>query len=257
MSEMLDLLTDRPVAYHPVLAKAFGGVKSGVFLSQLLYWMPRGRIEGWVYKTQTDFEEETGLTRREQETARRHLRDAGVLFEELRGVPATLHYRVDRNALEACLSGLAESADPVRTKPPDQFGGKRQTISEITTERAPSQESLVPDPDKRVWPDWYAALYSIPGFRFPLDHCKEWLDRKGVSEKLAEQKAYALKGKWPGTKSRPYTDAWATFQNWVSLGLDDQAAAVAPSVNGRPKFDLDTEDGRYAASMWEQQRARR
>ena len=66
-----------------------------------------------------------------------------------------------------------------------------------------------------VWPDWYTALYAIPGFKVPLPKCQSWLDKRGIGEDRAEEVAYAVKSKWPGPKSRPYTDPWATFQNWA------------------------------------------
>ena len=82
------ILTDRPIAYHAVLAKAVGSANAGIFLSQLLYWTPRAHDkDGWIYKTQQDIYEETALTRREQETARRRLRTAKVLEEKRAGVP--------------------------------------------------------------------------------------------------------------------------------------------------------------------------
>lgn len=68
---------------------------------------------------------------------------------------------------------------------------------------------------KMVWPDWYATLYAIPGFKVPLTHAQAWLDKKGVPDERAEETAYALKSKWPGPTRSPYKDAWATFQHWV------------------------------------------
>src|SRR4051812_5666225 len=88
------ILTDRPIAYHPVLARALGSATAGIFLSQLLYWLPRSNDPaGWVWKTQPEIAAETALTRSEQETARRILRAAGVLEEKRAGVPARLYFR--------------------------------------------------------------------------------------------------------------------------------------------------------------------
>ena len=69
--------------------------------------------------------------------------------------------------------------------------------------------------DSGVWPDWYSTLYAIPGFRIPLPQCQAWLDKREISADRAEETAYALKSKWPGPRSKPYRDPWATFQNWV------------------------------------------
>ena len=73
-----------------------------VLLSQLVYWHNR-MDAGWFYKTQKEIRDETGLTREEQETARRRLISAGVLEEDRRGVPAKLYFRVKADALELLL----------------------------------------------------------------------------------------------------------------------------------------------------------
>lgn len=165
------LLEDRPIAYHAVLAKALGSVTAGILLSQLLYWAPRASDgEGWFYKTREDIYEETGLGRREQETARKVLRRAGVIVEHLRGVPARIHFRIDMTKLTELLGSFqdekrgsdgeggaappdsdepltgadpslsqdsaswADSAQLVGAGPPNQQAGNRPTISETTTE---------------------------------------------------------------------------------------------------------------------------
>ncbi|WP_227317461.1 conserved phage C-terminal domain-containing protein [Cedecea davisae] len=106
MSALIQLL-DRPIAYQPSFAQLrVGKVKAGpaaaVLLSQFVYW--HNRMDGsWIYKTQAEIKRETGLSRDEQETARRRLVALGVVEEELRGVPATLHYRVNPERLEELL----------------------------------------------------------------------------------------------------------------------------------------------------------
>jgi len=89
-----------PVAYYAAFAQALGGVEAGVFASQFFYWHGKGHDpDGWVYKTQAEIEEETGLTRRNQETARKRLRDCGVLEERYTGMPAKLYYRLNIDVL--------------------------------------------------------------------------------------------------------------------------------------------------------------
>lgn len=106
MSMLIQLL-DRPIAYNPAFAKLRdGNVKAGpvaaVFLSQMVYW--HNRMDGgWMYKTQADITAETALTRDEQETARKRLVALGVLEEARRGVPATMHYRINSERLEVLL----------------------------------------------------------------------------------------------------------------------------------------------------------
>ena len=115
-----DLFTDRPIAFHPMLARALGSTTGAIFLSQLLYWMPRSR-SGWVYKTRDEIYDETSLTRREQESARAALRTAGVLKEKRAGVPARLYFTVDWEQLTQLLKGAKPRLpDPDNNPEPDE-----------------------------------------------------------------------------------------------------------------------------------------
>ena len=142
------ILVDRPVAYHPHLAKAVGSVTAGLFLSQLLYWSDKGsEPEGWIWKTQEDWREEIGLSRREQETARKHLVSLDVLEEQRRSIPAKLYYRINFDALTRLLeqqTRMAESANQECTKAPNWNGGKRQSNSEITSETTTESPPVIP-----------------------------------------------------------------------------------------------------------------
>jgi hypothetical protein len=84
-------------------------------LSQAFYWSKNKRAEergGWFYKSHVEWEEETGLTRREQQTARMHLRAKGLIEEQdgsLKGKGRVLWFRVNRDALLDGLKRLVES----------------------------------------------------------------------------------------------------------------------------------------------------
>jgi len=89
-------LLKRPVAYQPLVAKTFGSVPLAVLWSQLYYWHDKGRDpNGWIYKTVEDLYDETGLTRRNQETARRLGKKLGVIETKVMGMPATVHYKIN------------------------------------------------------------------------------------------------------------------------------------------------------------------
>jgi hypothetical protein len=140
----------RPVAYYPRLANAIGSVKAAVFLCQLLYWQDKGHnAEGWIYKTQEEIIQETGLTRRKQESARKLLVELGLVEEARKGTHGTLHFRVNLDALDALWSGytsvnggnvqrpMAETANDECPNPPNANGATRHTlikVSENTTE---------------------------------------------------------------------------------------------------------------------------
>jgi hypothetical protein len=98
----LTQILDRPIAYHRVFVTLTGSVKAAIMLSQALYWQPRAKQkDGWWYKSAEEWEEETGLTRHEQQTARKDCEK--YLLSDLRGVPATLYWKVDEEALSTAL----------------------------------------------------------------------------------------------------------------------------------------------------------
>jgi len=152
-SVLISILGDRPIAYHPILAKAFGSVKAAVFLSQLLYWHGKGKYGEWTYKTANQFYEETGLSRREQESARKLLKKKGVLEEKRAGVPARLHFRVGIERLievvgsynnDMVQTRFDKSAKLDSTKAPNKSGGKGESIPEITPETTSETTNIPP-----------------------------------------------------------------------------------------------------------------
>lgn len=133
-STIITLLSDRPVAYHPALARLVGGVKAAVFLCQLLYWHGKGNDpDGWIWKTQAEMEKETALTRCEQEGARKKLVKLDLMEEKLQGIPARLHYRIKTDKLAALVqTGLENSCKQDCGKPANKIAENLQSNSETT-----------------------------------------------------------------------------------------------------------------------------
>ncbi len=100
----------RVAVYYPALAQQVGGLKAALMLSQLLYW--NGIRRGWAYKSVEDMQRETGLTKAEQQTARKALLERGLIEARLKGIPRIWHYRVRLDRL-ADLMGMAVEAAPL------------------------------------------------------------------------------------------------------------------------------------------------
>ena len=130
-----ELLRDlgRPVAYYPALVPVAGSVNASILLCQLLYWDGKqDDPEGWIYKTQDDLREETGLTRAMQEEARDKLRKNGILEEVKRGIPAKLYYRIDQDALQNAWDARP-SSQPRMRKSSRQSSALCPTLWRITS----------------------------------------------------------------------------------------------------------------------------
>lgn len=169
----LQTILQRPIAFHRVFVP-LAGVTGALFLSQLLYWSDRGSEEsGWIYKTQTEWTDETGLTRREQEFARRQLREAGVLEERYSGLPARLYYRIDFDALKAFIdeqvrataekpaTKMCADVHPVATKPPSRPGAERQSTNTETTTEITAVAAVVIPAEKEQGAKQAAAAASV------------------------------------------------------------------------------------------------
>ena len=100
-------LIDSPIAYHRCFVGIAGSVAGAVFLSQVCYWSKRTkRRDGFFYKTDTEWCEETGIPARTQDRIRAVLRSKGILLEKVDGTPATVHFKLNEQALISYLSGV-------------------------------------------------------------------------------------------------------------------------------------------------------
>jgi hypothetical protein len=140
---LIDAMNDRPIAFNRHYVSLGCGINGALMLSQMVYWSKRTKDKnGYFYKTQDDWEQETGLTRREQETARKRLRELGFVSEHKHGVPCKVHFRVEHDNLYMALvrfsqnsqSSMAESAKLECTNAPNSDVGISQTNTENTTE---------------------------------------------------------------------------------------------------------------------------
>lgn len=130
----LNELLDRPIAFQRAFVSMGVGITGALMLSQALYWSKRTDNEdGWFYKTMEEWEAETGMTRSEQEGARKKLVKAGVLEEMKKGVPCRLYFRANLDEIAANLGAenpqpsMQKSSNPVCGNPANKDAEKPQT----------------------------------------------------------------------------------------------------------------------------------
>jgi len=163
-----EFLQSKPVAFYPDFSEIGGSTNAGVLLSQLFYWKDKESDEdGWIYKTQKEWKNEIKLTRTEQETARKKLRDSGILREKLKGNPSKLYYKIDFDAMIAALSKIYEKrrqvAGSLHAETPHAMdaenpqaslqGSNILSLTEITTKNtaeSSSPISLLPKPFEKA-----------------------------------------------------------------------------------------------------------
>lgn len=102
-------LYDEPVSFHRSFVELGGGVTAALFLSCACHEASQLPPEsgGWLRLSIEQWREATCLSRTEQETARRALRDRGLIEERRVGMPARLEIRVDVARLVELLQSQA------------------------------------------------------------------------------------------------------------------------------------------------------
>lgn len=127
-SLLLDLLDPREVvAYRPALARALNSPLAALFLCQACHWQAIVGVGKWFYKlrdarrgedgkmlppltaSEQSWEWETGMGRSAQQTARKILRDLGLMEESEWGIPNRLHFRINIEKLGEFLAQTQEN----------------------------------------------------------------------------------------------------------------------------------------------------
>jgi hypothetical protein len=138
-----DLLPNRTVGYSPDLARIVGGATIGLFLSQLLFLSDKGaNPDGWVYKSEAEMGRETGLTKREQQTARRKLLSLGVIAIERRGFKFTYHFKVIWERLYQVIEKF-QRGQTVPTQPDEPIQNvPTEPVQNVATQPAQWQQNV-------------------------------------------------------------------------------------------------------------------
>lgn len=110
MIKLIEAMNDQPIAFNKYYVFIGCGINGALMLSQLVYWTSRTKdTDGWIYKDHHEWTLETGLTRKEQHTARKTLKELGFISEKKHGVPPRVYFRVERENLYKALIEYSET----------------------------------------------------------------------------------------------------------------------------------------------------
>jgi hypothetical protein len=212
---------ERPIAFHRIYAKIGGSIHAGIFLAQAAYWSNK-KDDGWFWKTQEQWAEETCLDRQQQERSRRALQRIGVLEESREGVPALLYYRVRFDVLSRLIeefdgSGTTfkdEVLEPENDAKPSSgttFIKDSETLSPETTPQT-IQVSEVSDSQPQT--PLRTRTCSKCRAYVPEDDLREHErgcvgKRKNKREAKAFRQAEAILNLKPASEVRPHSEAGA------------------------------------------------
>ena len=168
----------RPIAYYPRMAHFFGSVNASIMFSQLFYWQDRTTNELGVYKTAEEWTEETGLSYREQATARAYLVKQGFLIETHKRIEHRIYYKLNRDAIchafdlwrQGQKTTSDESAIPERRKRNSGTTIPQPVYKTETT--AQTTQSNTPKPPAQQAPGASGSKAAAISLAAWLNHCK-------------------------------------------------------------------------------------
>lgn len=121
---------------HRAMVDFAGNLETALLLSQLLYWTPRSRMDGWIAKTDEEWADEIFVSKYKVRKCRERLENKDIIETEVRrfaGNP-TVHYRVRQTELSKAWTTFLRKRAPVLSKPKEPPSETERTITEITTE---------------------------------------------------------------------------------------------------------------------------
>lgn len=279
MIKLIEAMNDKPIAFNPIYVKIGCGINGALMLSQLVYWTSRTKNkDGWIYKTHEEWEQETGLTRREQDTARKTLKSLGFLVEKKAGVPCKLHFRVERENLYKSLIKYSESLDSSQlhnsakldaqnsqtecTEAPDCMHKSAQLDAQIrptntentyreytenTSESVSSENPVIPETQN---PEENLIERTLKIWVPKLNELNSWLQRSGLPKITQAQAEEILLEVNPHYENKIHTGAvtdsqmYSNFVKWVkrdsklSGKLFEQAAKTLSAQEPNLGFSL-------------------
>jgi hypothetical protein len=239
-----DMLPNRVVGYSPDLARIVGGATIGLFLSQLLFLSDKGaNPEGWIYKSEVEMGKETGLTKREQQTARRKLLALGVIAIMRGGWKNTYHFKVIWEKLYQVIAGFQRPQNV-----PTEKAERAQTVPAEPVQNVPTEPPKCLQNVSTQWQQNAATLYRENNTEKKETEKTDQRENQATWDKALEQIKSDLplgetEERLAGTALVEVTDTTATIfvpnrtvGAWVERRLYGQIAKAMKGVLGK---DLD------------------
>jgi hypothetical protein len=237
MSAIRSIEAGGTIAYKVAYARLPGCTPTvAIFLSQVAYWSARSAT-GWCWITHDKMEEQTALSRDQQDRSAKILCDLGVLRKELKGLPAKIHYNVDFDFLSILLVGnpqpvLLETLNhtiekiteenttiriyaPLRAQEPQSAGiatavtAQAQTSPESQAREeqiAPRRARSSPPPSSAAPPPSQEELSAYMKETWP------WIPALEYEKCHAHHQARG----WVDGKNKPWKDWRAVAKTWIT-----------------------------------------
>ena len=205
----------RAIAYFPQLGIYLGNPLAGIFLSQLVYWHDKTDCELGVYKTSEEWQKETGLTYSHQKTARKLLKDLGILSETEKRLEHKLYFKLNIEAFDAWFEKCINSdqsreseTENSRTRNPtfgseqEQYSGTKESFIRGEAESTSVIHNITSDTTAEITSKDLSTAASKKQNKFDF---KSALINNGVPEKTATEFMQVRKAKGGVNTERAFT----------------------------------------------------
>ena len=223
MSDPFDDFLDSPIAFQRGYVTITGSITAALMLSQAWYWSKRtADPDGWFYKTQEEWTKETGMTRLEQESARKILRELGLVEENYERLTHRMWYRLDKSKLRGLCLRMSETDIGECGKPAVGTVGNRHSSNSAETTTETTKELLVlkKEPSKKPATilDHLTPQFDTPEFKEAWEGFVE--HRKKVKAPLTSRAILLLSNdlrQWGCQKSIASIDQTVKNGKWTGL----------------------------------------
>jgi len=242
MNNSIRAFFTRTIALHPIIIKATGSIKLAALWDQIHYWSDKTNDpDGWVYKSQEEISDETGIKRKGIETARKLGEKLGVLSCKVCGVPPTTHYRVNEDAMIELIESYLKK-HPLK----QQRKIKKEKVKVVAV-----KEELLPDwVDIKAWAEWEQHRKEKKCKLTPLARKKQLAFLSENKEKHVEIIQNSIRNGWQGLfaiKDQAKKGTWKcqyghehTIGQQCGHGLqrsyDNNASEFAKKISGNFKM---------------------
>ena len=231
----IDNLLDRPIAFNPAYKRLTGSTNAALFVSQCWYWTKiTTDPQGWFYKTRAEWMEETGLTEDELDGARKISRNLGITEEKLKGVPATLYYRLNKEKLLNLLGFQFPEEQETGFPETPQFPAKQESGSSVHFNKESETTPLITEENLEI--------LKKAGLEWMILAGKE-ITQEVIDNAVLQHNAKNTFEKVFGFGTLPWSsnDVWTKFEKLVIKAYKENPGWIADYVFWR------NGDGKYKA----------
>ena len=144
------------------MTRITGNPIASILLSQFLYWSDKTK-DGWIWKTTDELTEETGLTKWQQQTAKRILVEKELIVKERKRLSHTTRYKVNVERMDELWEEATKAPVIREEKPKEKTKEKPKEKTKEEAKEEPKEEILKEEPKESKFETKEIPVYDEEG----------------------------------------------------------------------------------------------